>query len=181
MKKIYILLSSTGTLPARLIRKFKGSTYSHTALSLAPATDCLYSYARKYTYNLFVAGFTVENIHTQVYARYPDAPCAVYSFELSETAYEKICEEIERYRENRKKAKYNFFAFLTFGLGNRLKRKFKHTCSQFVALLLARCGEVTLPKDPYLMLPDDFMNIDGATLVYSGLLGKCRIPAATEA
>lgn len=181
MKKIYILLSSTNTLPARLIRKVKGSTYAHTAISLTPATDCLYSYARKYTYNLLIAGFAIENIHTKVYARYPDAPCAVCALELSDTAYEKICKEIERYLENRKKAKYNYLAFLTFGLGNRLRRKFKHTCSQFVALLLDRCGEVTLPKDPYLMLPDDFMNIPGIQLVYSGPLGKCHIPATAEA
>ena len=52
----------------------------------------------------------------------------------------------------------------------------KLTCSQFVAIILNSSGEIKLPKDPYLMLPDDFINIEGCQPVYDGMLKDCVIP-----
>lgn len=175
MKKIYILLTRTGTMPARIIHFFKGGTFTHTSISLTPSTDCLYSYARRKINNPLNAGLIIENIHTEVFALYPDCHCALYCMEVSDEAYEKMQKEITFFFENYKKAKYNFFGLIPLALGIRLRRKFRLTCSQFVARILESSHEIELPKDPYLMLPNDFPDIGGIRMIYDGKLVECKI------
>ncbi len=175
MKDIYILLTKTGTVPARIIHLLKGGTFTHTSLSLTPATDHLYSYARRKIKNPFVAGLIVENIHTEVFAMYPDCHCAVYRISVSDVAYENMKREITFFMNNYKKAKYNFAGLLPLAFGIKIRRKFRLTCSQFVALILDKSKEIELPKDPYLMLPNDFKHIGGAMLIYDGMLKDCKI------
>ena len=175
MKKIYILLSRTDTIPARVIRKFAKGEFSHVSVSLLPRTDHFYSYARRHINNPMFAGFISENIHTKVFARYPDAHCAVLSISVTDEGYERAKKLIRYFRAHRKEATYNFIGAATVKLGLSLKRKYKFTCSQFAAFLLHYTGDVALPKDPYLMLPNDFMDIDGATVIYDGKLKDCSI------
>ncbi len=176
MKKIYILLTRTGTVPARVIHAVKGGTFTHTSLSLVPATDHFYSYARRKIKNPFKAGLIIENIHTEVFALYPDCHSAVYALTVSDKAYEDMKEKITFFLNNYKKAKYSFIGLLAMAFGIKIKRKMKLTCSQFVAIILNSSGEIKLPKDPYLMLPDDFMKIDGVERIYDGILKNCKIP-----
>jgi hypothetical protein len=61
-------------------------------------------------------------------------------------------------------------------LGLPLKRMNKFTCSQFVAFVLYYSGAIKLPKDPYLMMPDDFREIEGATVIYKGKLKDLKYP-----
>ena len=175
MKKIYILLTKTGTVPARTIHFFKGGDFTHTSLSMTPAVDHFYSYARRNIKNPFNAGLIVENIHTEVFAMYPTCHCALYSIEVTDNAYQKMQSEIDLYFENYKKAKYNFLGLIPLALGIKIRRKFKLTCSQFVALILEKSGEIELPKNPYLMLPTDFLSISTINLVYDGILNDCKI------
>ena len=175
MKRIYILLSRTETAPARVIRAVTNSYYSHTSLSLYPRTDHFYSYARRHVDLPMFAGFVSENIHTKVFARYPNAPCAVYAFDVSDRSYERAKKLIAYFRKNKKIATYSFLGAYAMKLGIPIKRKYKYTCSQFAAYVLYYSKAVKLPKDPYLMFPDDFPKIKGARLVYEGLLKDCVI------
>ena len=180
MKKIYILLSRTGTVPSRIIHGIKGGRFTHTSISLTPTTDCLYSFARRKIRNPFIAGLIKENIHTEVFAQYPNCSCAMYSLEVSDEAYEKIKRQITFFFKNYKKAKYNFLGMIPLAMGIKIKRRFKLTCSQFVAVAIESSGEVKLPKDPFLMLPNDFMKIDGIKLEYEGVLKDCQIASNTK-
>ncbi len=175
MKKIYVLLSRTNTLPARIIRVFTSGEFSHTSISLCPRTDHFYSYARRKMNNPMIAGFISEDIHTKVFAKYPDTHCAVYCLEVSDQGYERAKKLIRYFRAHRKEATYNFLGAATLKAGLTLKRKYKFTCSQFVAFVLHYTGDVVLPKDPYLMLPDDFTKIVGSKLIYDGILKDCQI------
>ena len=166
-------------MPAKVIHFFKGGTFTHTSLSLTPDTNRLYSYARRKINNPFVAGLITENIHTEVFAMYPECHCALYALEVSDQAYEKMNEQITFYFDNYKKAKYNFLGMIPLAFGIRIRRKFRLTCSQFVALVLESAAEIELPKDPYLMLPNDFPLIPGIELVYDGVLKECSVDAST--
>ncbi len=181
MKTIYILLSRTGTFPSKVIHGIKGGKFTHTSLSLTPSTDHLYSYARRKINNPLKAGLITENIHTEVFALYPDCHCAVYELSISDKAYENIKNEITRFFNNYKKAKYSFWGLLALALGIKIKRKWRLTCSQFVAIVLEKSREIQLPKDPYLMLPNDFMDIPGIKLIYEGKLNDCKIQATSYA
>lgn len=176
MKKIYVLLSRTNTVPARIIRTFAKGEFSHVSISLFPRTNCFYSYARRHVDIPLFAGFISEDIHTKVFARYPDAHCALFSIDVSDEGYKRAKRLIRYMIKNRKKATYNFLGAATVKMGLKLKRKYKFTCSQFAAFLLDYTGDVKLPKDPYLMLPNDFLKIPNIELLYDGELQNCIIP-----
>jgi len=175
MKQVYILLTRTRTMPARMIHVFTNGAFTHTSISLRPVTDEFYSYARRTLHNPLNAGLIVENIHTFVFAKYPDCHCAVYTISISDRSYQKLKELIQFYMRHYDRCRYNFAGMLPSRLGIRIPRKFRFTCSQFVAFLLYRSGAVSLPKDPYLMMPDDFMKICGAKKIYEGRLDACRL------
>lgn len=174
MKKIYILLSRTGTLPSRFIHTFTRGDFTHTSLALTPQTDRFYSYARRKLRNLFNAGIIIENIHDFVFARYPNCRCALFSLEVSDEAYEKMEGSVKELLENYEKATYNFLGAIPMRMGIRIPRKYKLVCSQFVARVLESSGEIELPKDPYLMLPNDFPKIKAIQKIYEGPIKHCR-------
>ncbi len=175
MKKIYILLSRTNTIPARIIRTFTTGEFSHVSIALSPKPDSFYSYARRRLHNPLIAGFVSEDIHSGVFGQYPDAHCAVYSVEVSDEGYKRAEELISYLKDNSKKATYNFLGTAAMKMGLKVKRKDKYTCSQFCAILLYCTKDVKLPKDPYLMLPNDFLEIDNIELIYDGALENCVI------
>ena len=176
MKQVYILLSRTETVPSRMIHKATGGTFTHASLSLTPATDRFYSYARRRLHNPFRAGLLIENIHTFVFAKYPDCHCSLFSLDVSEEAFDRMQRCVTHYLDNYKRAKYNFLGVVPLRLGIRFPRKYRLTCSQFVAIVLAASGEVYLPKDPYRMLPNDFLKLSKLQKIYDGPLKDCTIP-----
>jgi hypothetical protein len=175
VKNFYILLSRTDTVPARVIRKVTGANYSHTSFSLYPRTDHFYSYARRHVNLPIFAGFVSENINTKVFAKYPYAPCALYEIEVSDESYRKAKTLIRYFRKHRKESTYSFLGAYCMPLKLPIKRMYKFTCSQFVAFILHYSGACKLPKDPYLMMPDDFPKLPNAKLVYKGKLRNCKI------
>lgn len=176
MKKIYILLSKTGTIPSRMIHLFKGGKFTHASLSIEPRTDRFFSYARRKLHNTFIAGFIIENIHKGVFSRYPNCKCRLYSLDVNDEAYEIMEKKIAFFMEHYEKATYNFSGFFTMIFGKSAKRQLKHTCAQFVATLLESSNAAKLPKSPQSMLPNDFMNIENIELIYEGIIDQCAIP-----
>ena len=174
MKQVYILLSRTNTLPSRFIHHWTKGSFTHASISLTPGTDRFFSYARRKLNNPLKAGLITENIHTFIFALYPESPCVLYSVDVSDEAYERMEKRIQYYFSHYKKAKYNFLGAIPLRFGVRIPRRFRLVCSQFVALMLYESGEITLPKDPYMTLPNDFPKIDGLNMIYSGTLKDCH-------
>ena len=107
MKKIYIMLSRTGTLPSRLIHISLGGPYTHASIALTPETDKLFSFARRTLHNPFNAGFIVENTNELIFAKYPNSLCAVYSLDVTEEAYKNM--ENILYRFLAENHRYSYF------------------------------------------------------------------------
>ncbi|MBE6545855.1 MAG: hypothetical protein E7668_00250 [Ruminococcaceae bacterium] len=180
MKQIYILLSKTDTVPSQLIYKMTHGAFTHVSLALTPHTNRFYSYGRRKIHNPLKAGFLIEDLHSKVFAQYPNCNCALYSIEISEEAYKKIRSRLRFFLRNYKKTTYNFLGIVPLRLGIPFRRKYKLVCSQFVALLLEASTEIELPKDPYLMLPIDFMRIPNIRKIYEGSLGNCHFGTAAN-
>lgn len=174
MKKIYLLLSRTGTVPSRMIHSLLGGRYTHVSIAIRPATNEFYSFARRKLNNPLNAGFIIENIHTLVFSKYPDCNCGLYSLEVTDEAYAKIKKTVEHFVDNRSHYDYNFLGLLPARLGIKTNRKHNFTCSQFVATVLSKADAVELPKHPSLMMPNDFLTLKGATLIYSGPIKNCN-------
>lgn len=180
MRKIYILLSRTGTLPSRMIHLSLGGLYTHASIAITPETNKLYSFARRTLHNPLNAGFMLEDTKTHVFAVHQKCNCAVYSIEISDDAYANIEKVLKRFVANPKRFGYNFLGVIPSRLGIPWNRKHHFTCSQFVAYVLHVSGGVKLPKEYSLMMPNDFLDIVGMKLVYSGKIRDCKIEKEDE-
>ena len=176
MKQVYILLSRTGTVPSKIIHFFTRKHFTHAAISLLPQTDSFYSYARRRLHNCLIAGLVRENVHTEVYKMFENGECALYSLEVSDESYQKISELIEDHWSKYDECKYKFSAILPMWFGIKQNLKYKMTCSQFVASLLHRSNACVLPNHPSLVHPNDFLQIEGLTLLYRGKIKDCHFP-----
>ena len=174
MKKVYVVLSRTGTGPSKFIGLATRAEFTHSSIALVPCRHKLYSYARRRLHNFLVAGFLREDIDKFVFALYPDAPCAVYEIEVSNEGYNKMADIIALFEKKYSKCTYSFTGMLTSQIGIKRNLKYKYTCAQFVATLLEASGDVALPKHPSLMKPMDLANLPEAKLVYSGNIKNIR-------
>ena len=179
MKQVYVLLARTQTFTSKFVHFFAPAPFTHTALALEPRTDKLYSYARRRLYNFLIGGIFVENTKEFVYARFPDAPCVLYELDVSDEAYDKIKAHIDFLMDNYDTATYNFLGMLLMRLGIVWKREKKFTCSQFVAVAISKGEDTAFPKDPYVMLPSDFLKMEGMRKIYEGKVCDCNFSQAS--
>lgn len=170
MKKVYIILSKTRTIPARIIGITTRAKYTHSSIALVPSKHELYSFARRRLHNFLASGFLKEDTETFVFAKYPDAPCAVYELEVSDEGYERMRKTVDMFLSDAKHYKYNFTGMVSTMVGKKRNLKKKFTCSQFVSTVLESSGEVKLPKHPSLMRPTDLAMIRGIRPIYLGKL-----------
>ena len=168
LKKVYILLSRTPSVPSKLIYFFSRKRYTHSSIAIEPATDKFCSYGRRRLNNVFVAGLIQEDTNGGLFKKFPDSPCELLMLEVSDESYVKIKELIKLHFDNYDKCTYKFSAFLTMPLHTKRELKLKLVCSQFVAKLLHESGACDLPRHPALMHPIDFMSIDNIKSVYVG-------------
>ena len=62
MKKVYVILSYTGTILSKIVKAFTMKQYSHTSISLDENLKQMYSFGRLNPYNPFIGGFVHEKI-----------------------------------------------------------------------------------------------------------------------
>ena len=180
MKKVYILLSRTGTFPSKLIYLFTRKKYTHASIALEPAADKFYSYGRRRLHNVFVAGFIHENVHSGVFELFKEGSCELFMLEVPDESYAKIKELVDFHTDNYDKCKYRYSVFMTMPMGIENKLDLKLACSQFVAKMLYESDACKLPKPPSLMHPTDFMSIDNVKSIYSGKIKDFRFPEQSE-
>ena len=180
MKKVYILLSRSGSFPSRLIHALTGKKYTHASISLEPNDDKFYSYGRRRLNNFLVGGLIRESLCDGIFKRFPKGDAALFSLEVSDGSYNKIKELITYYFENYKLCTYNFGAIIPMWLGKKQELKFKMTCSQFVATLLHESQACALPKHPSIMQPVDFLSISELVPIYIGDIAGCHFKKDDE-
>ena len=61
MNKIYIILSQSNTILARIVQLYTRKKYSHAALALDDSLDKIYSFGRWYPRLMLPAGFITEH------------------------------------------------------------------------------------------------------------------------
>lgn len=74
MKKIYLVLTHTGTMLSRLIKTFTKDEFTHSSIALDIDLKQLYSFGRLNPYNPFVGGFVheaIDNRNFQKVLQYP--------------------------------------------------------------------------------------------------------------
>ena len=175
MKKIYILLTRTKTVIARLIHGVTGDMYTHASIALDGELNELYSFARRNLYLPLISGFIREDIYSGVFARNPDAPCALYEYKVSDEEYAALKTHIKDMADHFGMYKYNIVGLAAGIFGIPCERKHHFTCSQFVAHILKEHCSVKFNKNINLVKPADFSDIPEFNEIYSGKLKYVKL------
>lgn len=168
MKKIYVLLTKTGTVPSKIIGKLSRARFSHASLSIDNEFTDMFSFGRK-GMKVFPGGFAKENLRTRVLKKYEDCPCEVISMEVTDENYEKIKNKALYFSDNKDLFGYSYIGIFACWCRIKLKFKNRYFCSQYVSEIL-KAGNVQLPYDPLLMRPMDFMKIKDIKKEYLGTI-----------
>ncbi len=171
---IYVLLSRTHTVPARLIRLYTKEPYSHASIALDIELKELYSFARKYRYNPFDSGFVREDLDKGVFGADKNVQCRVYEVPVTEEQYEHIHDEISHFVKNKEDYGYNYIGLFGAMFGKNVEDGTHFLCSQFVSHVFYRGGIKLFSKDKGLIRPFDFHMKLKDKEIYAGKLNEYR-------
>ena len=87
MKKIYLVLTHTGTSLSELIRRHTGNTYNHISIALREDLNEMYSFGRLNPYIFFWGGFVIENPKQGTFKRFKKTIAKVLELPISDESY----------------------------------------------------------------------------------------------
>ena len=93
MKKIYIILTHTGTILSHIIRYWTKDEFSHVSIALDADLEEMYSFGRLNPYNPFIGSFVHEHINKGTFKRFKKTQAEVYSIFVTDEQYDKYMEE----------------------------------------------------------------------------------------
>lgn len=171
MKKIYIVLTYSGTFLAKVIKIYTRKEYSHVSIALDPELKYMYSFGRLNPYNPIFGGFVHEKINEGTFKRFKKTKCKVYSLEIEESKYEKLEKVIEEIQNNKKTYRYNTIGLLSAALNVKIKRERHFYCAEFVKYVLEQSQVLQLPE---VIRPADYEEVQGINEIYRGLLQEYK-------
>lgn len=169
-KRIYVVVTQTGTMLSRILKRITGAKYNHSSIS--PYTDLhlMYSFGRRHPYNPFWGGFVEESTRFGTFKRFFNTKALILELSVTKKQYTALCETLELMLRERERYHYNY---LGLGLAAfRIRSRYNHHfyCSEFVREMLVRHGIVDADLLPPITQPIHFLSIPGANLIYSGRL-----------
>lgn len=76
-KQIFIVITQTGTMLSRILKRITGAEYNHASLSLSQDLTRMYSFGRRHPYNPFWGGFVIESPHAGTFRRFSDTTAII--------------------------------------------------------------------------------------------------------
>ncbi len=120
---IYLIMSQTGTQPARFFRFFTRKPYNHVSLSGDITLSEMYSFCRTYTPFPLPATFNKEIIGEGTFGQYGFIPCEIYRIPVTKEQKEMYNRVINHFSQNRNIYSYNVLGLLAVYLNIEWKRK----------------------------------------------------------
>lgn len=174
MKEVYIMLSQLGTMVSRSIKLYTKAKYNHASFGIDPEMRTFCSFARRVRYFPVIAGFINEKVNEGMFGYYPNTECVIYALDVTDTQYEKIKDILDRYQKEKEQYKYNFLALLGVTINRPFVSEKRHTCAEFIAIILKEAGIYAFPKPSSLVRPDEIPAIPGLRLIYEGRMTEFR-------
>lgn len=171
-KKIYIILSQTGTMFSRALKFFTGAEYNHASISLSPTLDKMYSFGRLNPYNPFVGGFVQEGRNIGTFKRFSNTQALVLEIGVTAEQYAKIEFLVEYLSSHHRQFKYNYLGVLCACFKKNHEAKHRFYCSQFVRACLIYLGIENAESLPKIIKPIDFLRLTDKTILYQGALAR---------
>ena len=175
MKKIYLVLTNTGTPFSKIIRKYTRDTYNHVSVGLNPDLLELYSFGRRNPYICWYGGFVVEGRDHGTFKRFKKTEARVYELEVNDQTYAKAEDLIRYFVANRKRYHYNHRGIIKARKNVYYQRNERcFYCSQFVHYFLVSVGVVAKDAFEGVVTPSKLSLIPDLHLIYEGLLREYR-------
>lgn len=170
MKKIYIVLTHTGTTLSKIIKSYTKDEFSHVSIALDSQLQEMYSFGRLHPYNPFWGGFVHEYIDKGTYKRFYRTTTRVYSYEVAEEQYEKLKNNIKQIEANKEDYEFNIAGLVAVGFHKKIGKEKSFYCAEFVKYVIEKANiNMNLPT---VIKPEDFKNVEGLQEIYNGLLRK---------
>ena len=122
MKKIYIMVSYTGTILSNLIRLYTNKEYTHVSISLDVELMELYSFGRLNPYNAFIGGFVKEGKDIGTFKRFKNTKVAIYSLDVADENYKNVKQIIYTIKRNKEEYKFNLLGLFLVAFHKRIYR-----------------------------------------------------------
>ncbi len=174
MKKVYIVLTHTGTMLSRVIKKYTKYEFSHVSISLDKELKEMYSFGRLKPYNPFIAGFVHEYINKGTFKRFYNTKAKIYSLTITDEEYDNVQYNIRKINLERENYKFNILGLFAAGIHKKIGKERSFYCAEFVKYVLESAGINTGLPD--IVKPEDFKNINQLQPIYEGLLRKYKLP-----
>lgn len=168
MRKIYILLMHTNTIPSKIVKLFTKYEYSHVAISLTEDCYTTYSFGRKSLYNILNGGLSIQNKDGKFFKRFNKTRCKIYELKVTDEQYETVEKILRDMKKNIDNYKYDFLGIIPRWFGIPVTFRNKFVCSHFVAYVLEKARICNFGKEQCLVIPKNFENLSGLKEIYSG-------------
>lgn len=169
-RKIYIIVSQTGTMLSRVLKHVTGAEYNHVSLSLHSDLREMYSFGRKNPYNPFWGGFVRESPHYGTFKRFSNTKVIVLELCIDTEKYEEIQSLLNRMLREKETYGYNYVGLGLAAFRINLHWERRYYCSEFVKEVLRSVGVQAVQTLPLITQPIHFLEIPGAKIVYGGKL-----------
>ena len=176
MRKIYIILTYTGTMLSKIIKFYTKDEFSHVSLSLDIGLKQMYSFGRLNPYNPFIGGFVHEYIDKGTFKRFINTKARIIELDIEEAQYYKLQELIKQIELNRAMYKFNTLGLFAVAFNLKIRARNSFYCAEFVKYLIEN-SNINL-KLPELVRPESFKNIYGKE-IYKGLLRDYKVIETT--
>lgn len=173
MKKVYIVLTYTGTVLSKIVKFYTRRNYSHVSISLDKDLNHMYSFGRLNPYNPFIGGFVKESPYYGTFKRFYKTNTKIYSIEVADEQYESIKSLIENIWMNKKSYRFNVIGLFAVPLHLKFKRDKCFYCAEFVKYILDQSNiQLNLPD---IIKPNDFEKLQELKEIYSGRLNEYHL------
>lgn len=169
-RKIYIVISQTGTLLSRILKVITGAKYNHASISLDPSLQTMYSFGRLNPYNPFIGGFVTESLNHGTFKRFYKTEAIVLSIDVMDEKYAYLEQKLLSMCENKKKYHYNYLGLFLAGVRIHYKKKRCYYCSEFVKEMLIRSNIRGAADISPIVKPIHFLSLPDTTQIYQGKL-----------
>lgn len=174
MKKIYIILTHTGTILSTIIKYYTKDEFSHVSIALDADLEEMYSFGRLNPYNPFWGSFVHEHINKGTFKRFKKTRAEVYSMFVTDEQYEKTKKTIAYFEKNKPKYKFNILGLACVTINKKIIRKNTFYCAEFVKHILKTAGITEVNDLPQIIRPQNFKQLQDLRLEYEGLLRKYK-------
>lgn len=172
MKQVYLVLSYTGTMLAKIVRFYTRKEYSHVSISLDKDLKRMYSFGRLNPYNAFIGGFVHESLDTGTFKRFYKTKTTIYEVDITDEQYDKLLKLINYFEKKKELYRFNILGLCAVPFKIKVKRKRCFYCAEFVKYALEHSDiEIDLPE---IIKPEDFKKIENKKIIYKGFMQEYR-------